>query len=408
MRELTVGIIGAGTAGPAAAAFLARDGHHVTLFEQASPLRPVGAGLLLQPTGLAVLDDLGLKERMLGLGHRIDRLSGCNQDGTAVLGLLYNELGDGFFGLTVHRGALFESLMSVLDPMGVCVRAGVRIGSLHHTSTGVTLRSSTGESFGPFDLVVIADGARSSLRDEAGIRTTATPYPWGAMWCVLPRTDDHFDHTLVQHYEGTGRMLGFLPIGKASSGPEGVESIAVFWSIPVTERSTFLEAGCNAWHRAASALCPHAAPMFAHVSHTDQFIFANYSDVHTPEPWLGRIVVLGDAAHATSPQLGQGANLALIDARELATAVDESPSLADAAAMYAASRRRHLRFYRWASRLLTPWFQSSMESLAPVRDAVFPIAARVPWVRQQMALSLAGVKDGLFSRRPLKVPSSAP
>jgi len=148
--------------------------------------------------------------------------------------------------------------------------------------------------------------------------------------------------------------------------------------------------------------------MFAHVSHTDQFIFANYSDVHAPEPWLGRIVVLGDAAHATSPQLGQGANLALIDARELATAVDESPSLADAAAMYAASRRRHLRFYRWASRLLTPWFQSSMESLAPVRDAVFPIAARVPWVRQQMALSLAGVKDGLFSRRPLKVPSSAP
>ncbi|MFN7699424.1 MAG: FAD-dependent oxidoreductase, partial [Deltaproteobacteria bacterium] len=73
-RSLDVGIVGAGTGGSAAALFLARAGHRVTLYERVEHPSPVGAGILLQPTGQAVLARLGLLGVILGRGARIERL----------------------------------------------------------------------------------------------------------------------------------------------------------------------------------------------------------------------------------------------------------------------------------------------------------------------------------------------
>ena len=83
MKALSVGIAGAGPAGLAAALFLARDGHHVTLYDQFEAPRALGSGLILQPTGLAVLRELGLADRMERLGSRIapDKL---NVNGGAI------------------------------------------------------------------------------------------------------------------------------------------------------------------------------------------------------------------------------------------------------------------------------------------------------------------------------------
>lgn len=75
VRELSVGVIGCGTAGSAAAVFLARQGHHVVVYERVAEPRPVGAGIVLQPTGLAVLERLGIKREILARGARIDRLT---------------------------------------------------------------------------------------------------------------------------------------------------------------------------------------------------------------------------------------------------------------------------------------------------------------------------------------------
>ncbi|MDI1288558.1 MAG: NAD(P)/FAD-dependent oxidoreductase [bacterium] len=387
--------MGAGTAGPAAAAFLMRNGNAVSLFDQATPLRPVGAGLLLQPTGLAVLRELGIADRMLRLGHRIDQLSGWNREGVAVLDLAYSEIGESYFGLAVNRGALFETLMSAVTREGVDVHAGVRMVRSERVGAGRILIAEDGRRFGPFDLVIAADGARSTMRASLGIPAHLRPYAWGAMWCVVPRLDDLCDHTLVQHYEGTGKMLGFLPIGRVTEG--AAESVAIFWSIPTERRQAFLAAGRDAWLREASRLCPRAEAMLSAVRSTDEFLFAAYADVHAPKPWIGDVAAIGDAAHATSPQLGQGANLALIDARTLADAIRQCDSIESAAAEYTTARKDHVRFYRWTSALLTPWFQSEAESLGVIRDVAFPIARQVPWVRRQMALSLIGVKTGLFS-----------
>ena len=76
MRGLNIAIAGCGPCGLSAALMLHRAGHQVTLFERFDAPRPIGSGLMLQPTGMAVLSELGLLPAVLGRGSRIDRLFG--------------------------------------------------------------------------------------------------------------------------------------------------------------------------------------------------------------------------------------------------------------------------------------------------------------------------------------------
>lgn len=110
-NSLDIAIAGAGPAGLAAALYLTRAGHRVTIFERFDQPQPVGSGLILQPTGLTVLADLGLLDDILALGSRIDRLHGADaKTGRTVLDVRYDARSGGRFGLAVHRAALFGVL----------------------------------------------------------------------------------------------------------------------------------------------------------------------------------------------------------------------------------------------------------------------------------------------------------
>jgi 2-polyprenyl-6-methoxyphenol hydroxylase-like FAD-dependent oxidoreductase len=98
---------------------------------------------------------------------------------------------------------------------------------------------------------------------------------------------------------------------------------------------------------------------------------------------------VGDAAHSTSPQLGQGANMALLDARALTLAL-RMADVADALATYAWLRRRHVRLYQALSLMLTPAYQSDSRVLPVLRDLAVPIAAAVPPLPQMLATLVAG------------------
>ena len=109
-KRLRIAIVGYGTAGQAIALFLSRQGHALTVFEQASEPGPVGAGFLLQPTGLDVLDALGLRAQILARGQRIDRLYGCNVRGRRVMDMRYADHANDCHGVGLTRGSLFEVL----------------------------------------------------------------------------------------------------------------------------------------------------------------------------------------------------------------------------------------------------------------------------------------------------------
>jgi len=112
-----------------------------------------------------------------------------------------------------------------------------------------------------------------------------------------------------------------------------------------------------------------------------------------------RMVCIGDSAHATSPQLGQGANLALIDAMTLASCFAETSAVEAALVLYSQRRRAHLRYYQGASKLLTPFFQSDSRIASTLRDIALGPLCRMPIAREQMAMTLSGSKTGwLFGK----------
>jgi 2-polyprenyl-6-methoxyphenol hydroxylase-like FAD-dependent oxidoreductase len=232
VKPLDVGIVGCGTAGPAAALFLARQGHRVTLYERVADPGPVGAGIILQPSGMAVLAELGLLAPVLARGARLDGLRCVNAQQRTVVDLRYRDLGDGWFGLGLHRGALFETLFGA-------VRTRPEIA----LKTGVDVRAH--ERRGDHELWVLCDGARSSLRDGSPLVRRTARYPWGALWFVADDPEHRFQRELFQVVNGTRRMLGLLPTGTVAAG--GTSKVSLFWSIRCDQVDRFRAGDLASW-----------------------------------------------------------------------------------------------------------------------------------------------------------------
>lgn len=397
MKSLHIAIAGAGTTGLAAAAFLVRAGHDVRLFERFSEPRPLGAGILLQPTGLACLAQLGLDGDAIRLGARIDAIAGETALGRTVLDMAYAQLAPHYFGVGIHRGALFGILHHEVLRLGIPVTADVQVARSDLGSSGRRLVDTAGREHGPFDLVIDATGLRSPLRREADAQVRERPFPWGALWSAVPLPAEWPGKAVLrQRYDGARVMIGVLPIGRLPG--QDRDLAAFFWSLRADQYETWKAAGMNAWRSRVVALWPELEPVIAGLLRPDDLTFATYSDMTMRTPIGDRLVIVGDAAHCTSPQLGQGANLGLADAATLARCLSEGTDLAEALARYADARRRHVRFYQFASRWLTPFFQSESSAAAAMRDLTFGPASRLPFARRHMLATLAGIKTGPFSQ----------
>ncbi len=393
--SLDVGVVGAGTAGGAAALFLARAGHRVTVYEAVAEPAPIGAGIMVQPVGMAVLDRLGLHGAVLARGARVDRLRCVTPRRRVVLDLERARLDRDAFGLGLHRGVLFDVLFGALrgEPR-VTVRCGVKVETLRTEGARHRLLDARGELLGEHELVVVADGARSQLRDDTRLVRRDRPYAWGALWAVLEDRERAFEGELFQVVRGTDHMLGFLPTGV---GPRGeVPLVSVFWSVHTARVDAWRAAGLGAWKDTVRSYEPRADALLSQIASADDLLVARYHDI-VLRPWhlASGIVYVGDAAHATSPQLGQGANLALVDAAVLADSLSAEPTLAAGLARYSATRRASLDYYQWATRAVTPFFQSDLAPLGWLRDAFMGLACRLPFAGTKMVRTMCGLERGI-------------
>lgn len=391
--KLDIAIVGYGTAGQAAARLLARQDHRLELFERAAQPRPVGAGLLLQPTGLGVLAELDLFGEALACGEAIHELRGETTRGRRVIDMAYAGLDPRWFGLGIQRGALFQLLRDATVERGL--RSGCEIAAVD-VDKG-ELRDVAGNCYGPYDLVLIGGGAASALRDAALTRRDR-PYAWGALWCLCADPQGLFRERLLQRYAGPQRMAGLLPVGVLPGESVQQRKIGFFWSLPAQRLQETLQRGVAAWREEVGDYWPQLRPLLASIGDVQQLAPALYRDAILRRFHRGRVAWLGDAAHAMSPQLGQGANMALLDASALARAIESEATVAAALARYDRERRSHIWVYQFVSRWLTPLFQSDIGWAGRLRDACLGPLGRAPLLRGEMLKVLAGVKRGLFGR----------
>lgn len=400
---MEIGIVGCGTAGPAAAILLARAGHRVRIFERAPRLGPVGAGLLIQPAGLRVLHRLGVLPTVMRLGERVEALRGVTSRGRVLLDIKYGQRLDGLHGVGVQRGLLFNLLAEAAATAGSEVVTGFEASRVEQEGAGTSAKAwlvgADGRREGPFDLVIAADGSRSSLREASGLVRRARPYAWGALWFVADDPERIFGGTLSQVYAGTSTMVGVLPSGRLSD--DDPPRASVFWSVPAVKASE-IRADPRRIAESIRTLMPAAHPLVAGLNSPEQLVFAAYHDVVMRRVHTGRLVFLGDAAHAMSPQLGLGANLALLDAASLADALSGSGNVAGALAAHERARHDVTRYYQFVSRWLTPVFQSHWDRVPGVtlgRDLFFPWTWRFPPTRREVLDALVGAKRGWVRRR---------
>lgn len=390
MKACSIAVVGGGTAGAASALFLARAGHRVTLYERVPEPSAVGAGILLQPTGMRVLQALGLFDQILAHGARITQLHGTNPRQRTVLDVRYKDFAANAFGLGLHRGALFSVLWNAIKQANVTLKTGIEVTHCDQES-GRALLYGNDALLGEYDCVIVANGTHSRLRDTLKIPSKVIPYPWGALWAVVP--DEGMNTgTLRQWFRHAEQMLGLMPTGYNYEQTQH-PLLSFFWSMRADKLAEWREAGLDRWKETVLALAP-IKPVLDHIQSPEQLTFASYADVRMSQWHDRRVVCIGDCAHATSPQLGQGANLALVDAMALARCFSEDDNVGDALASYSRVRKAHLRYYQGASRLLTPLFQSNSHIGSSLRDLGMGLVCRTPFLKQQMALTLSGTKNG--------------
>ncbi len=383
MPSKNITIIGAGFAGLASALLLARDGHRVTILEKFTEPAAVGAGVLIQPTGLAAMRVLGIEDEIKSAGAKVDWLYGVNANGRAVVDIHYADWRADTYGVGLHRGVLFQALWRDCISEGVNIRTGQEVHDIAPIQT-------------QNDLTIIADGAHSHLRAQTGLAAQHRVYPWGALWAVLADVENNQytrRNTLLQWYDRASKMMGIMPTGMMPA-THTHPMVSLFWSLQCDQYSVWRAKGLAAWKDEVLALNPDCVSLINQITTADQLTFAHYADVVMPRYHADRVVVIGDAAHATSPQLGQGTNMALLDAVTLAKCMVQHADTNTALAHYTAARKRHLHYYGLMSRLLTPIFQSEQIVLPWLRDWLMTAASRWPVARAMNRQTLVGVRGG--------------
>jgi salicylate hydroxylase len=249
-------------------------------------------------------------------------------------------------------------------------------------------------------LVIDALGMRSPLS-----RPPEAPLPYGALWASLKWAGNFDPQALEQRYVRARKMVGVLPIGIVpqeahwrGAGPGermprakmSARQAAFFWSLKHTARAAWEAAPIEHWKDDVRALWPETEPLLAQINAHSDLVFATYAHRTLSDPVSRECVHIGDSWHCTSPQLGQGANMALLDALALARALEMQSDPSVALGEYARMRLMHIRLYQSASFLFTPAYQSDSAALSWFRDWIMAPVSRWPFAPQVLAALVAG------------------
>ncbi|TCC53381.1 monooxygenase [Kribbella capetownensis] len=352
-------VVGAGIGGVTAAVALQRCGWQVSVLERAPELGEVGAGISVWPSAVAVLEELGVKG--VEKAAVVSKPAGMRKpSGRWVLAAAD-------FGVEIpvmiHRAQLHELITAEFGP-AVTVRTGYTVTKISQDETGVTVNDELRA-----DLVVAADGIRSVVR--------STLYPeYGG-----PRYSGYTAYRGIADLEvddgggetwGRGRRFGFARLIHGR----------IYWYATANQpagrggdHAAVIAAEFGDWHDPIPKL----------LAGTENVLHSDIYDLGLPlVPFVqGRVVLLGDAAHAMTPDLGRGACSAIEDAGALARQLRETPEVTTALSQYDAERRPATTKLVKRSRVIGRVGQLENPLVRALRDGLFTIGGKLAGLRRR-------------------------
>lgn len=345
-------VAGAGIGGLTLAIALQQRGMRVRVLERTATLTPVGAGLALQPNAMVLLSALGLAEAVLAAGQSVARAVMLDARGTP-LGREHDMAAlSAPFGapvVAIHRARLHDLLLRALAPGTVELGNEVvsyetnRDASGHAAEDAVTVRCADGSAIDAA-LLVGADGLRSKVRQQ--LAGDGDPiYSGYTSWRGVTASGRGPRLTRMSESWGRGERFGMVEIGHgeiywfatANAPPGGSDDRHA------GDGHAALLARFDRWHEPVRAVIAATPP--------DRIVRTDIADRHPIARWHeGQVVLLGDAAHPMTPNLGQGACQAIEDAVVLADALSSQGSIQMALRAYDVRRVRRANSVALAAR----------------------------------------------------------
>lgn len=330
-------IIGGGFAGMTAAARLASQSVEVDLFEVDPGWRSYGAGISLHGSTLRVLKDLGLLDRFMEEGFASDGVEIRGPDDRVLVNLPTPRVAgpDIPGGGGIMRPALAKILQEAVRAAGVNVRLGATFSTIENREDGVWVGFGDGEPQ-RYDLAVGADGLYSSVRAKLFPEAPKPRFIGQSVWrAVLPRPAEI---TTVAMWMGPKLKVGLNGVSPDKAYLFLTEDKEVN---DFVAPETFVETLRALLRKFPSPIIQTIADQLSDEHHV---IYRPLEQMLMPRPWRkGRVALIGDAVHATTPHLAAGACIGIEDAMVLAEEVARASSVEDALSAFEARRWERCR-----------------------------------------------------------------
>jgi 2-polyprenyl-6-methoxyphenol hydroxylase-like FAD-dependent oxidoreductase len=344
VKDLNILIIGGGIGGLTAAIALRRKGFSVDVIERDPDWSVYGVGIIQQGNVIRAMTELGLIDDYISAGFGFDRVQVYLPTGQCVADIPTPRLVDGYPGnVGIGRRALHKVLGDRTIGAGATVRLGLTATNLEDDGEGVSVTFSDGTQ-GRYNLVIGADGLYSQTREMIFPDAPKPEFTGQSVWRYnFTRTPDVIG---LQAYEGaTG--IGLVPLSQ--------DLMYMYVTTPEPGNPWYATEDLAAAMRSkiAGVPSPAIAALVDQITDNEEVVYKPLEWMFLQGPWhKGRVALLGDAVHATTPHLGQGAGMAIEDALVLADELVAADALEPALTAYRNRRFERCRYIVESSRAI--------------------------------------------------------
>lgn len=344
-------VVGAGVSGIVLATALKRAGVRADIIEIHPQWDVLGVGISVQGPALRALKSIGLLERCIQSGFGYSQVVNCDQNGkvkgiidlTRLNGPQYPSC------IGIMRPALHQILADAMSEARVSVRFGLTVKSIKQAQSNVDVEFSNGTQ-DTYDLVVGADGANSNVRQALFGPGYEPKYNGQAVWrAMVPRPPE----VNARHaYYGPRHKAGFNPVSKQEMYIYLVQNVG---GNPRLEP----ERWPAVMRELLSDFAGHIGEVRECITNPERIVYRPVGSLLLPPPWyVGRVLVIGDAAHTATPQLASGATIAIEDSIVLAELIQCSLPLGEVLKKFMARRYERCQMVVENSWRLGEWEKS--------------------------------------------------